>query len=141
MPYRYHEDISIADVAFSAEAPDLEGLLVEGAKATFEVMVKLEDVKPKMKRAIALEAPTPEKLFFAWIEELIYLKDADALVFSKFEAKVTEGQSLRLQGSAWGEKINPKKHTLNVDVKAITYHRFSVEKAGKGWKAFVVLDI
>ena len=141
MPYQYHEDVSLADVAFPAEAKSLEELLVEGAKATFEVMVRLKDVQPREKKEIRLEAASPEKLFFSWIEELIYLKDAEEMVFSKFEVKIKKGQKYSLTGAAWGEKINPKKHQMNVDVKAITYHHFKVEETKKGWQAFVILDI
>lgn len=141
MSYTYHEDVSIADIAFSAEADSLEKLLVEGAKATFETMVNLAEVKSREKRDIKLEADSPEKLFFEWIEELIYLKDADYLVFSKFEVTIKKGQKYFLEGTAWGEKIDPKRHTLRVDVKAITYHHFSVEQEKGKWKAFVILDI
>lgn len=141
MSYRFHENISLADVAFSAEASSLEKLLIEGAKATFEVMVKLGDVQPKEKQEIRLEEDSPEKLFFEWIGELIYLKDAEEMVFSRFEVNIKKGQKYFLKGTAWGEKINPKKHTLNVDVKAITYHHFKVEQTKKGWEAFVILDI
>ena len=141
MTYKYHEDISLADIAFSAEAPTLEQLLVEGAKATFETMVNLEEVKTIKKRIIKLEADTPEKLFFDWIEELIYLKDADYMVFSKFEVRIKKGGKYFLEGAAWGEGIDPEKHTLKVDVKAITYHHFKVEETKGKWRAFVILDI
>lgn len=141
MPYTYHEDISLADIAFSAEAPTLEKLLIEGALATFETMVNLDEVKPVKKKSIKLESASAEKLFFDWIEELIYLKDADYMVFSKFEVKIKKGRKYVLEGAAWGERIDPEKHTLKVDVKAITYHHFSVKEEKGKWKAFVILDI
>lgn len=141
MPYEFHEDISIADVAFSVEAATQEELLVDGALATFEVMASLKKVEPKVRRDIKLEEESFEKLYFAWIEELIYLKDAEYMLFSKFSIKVSRGQKYVLEAEAWGEPIQPDKHETNVDVKAITYHRFRVwEEAGK-WKAFVILDI
>lgn len=141
MSYEFHEDVSVADVAFSVEAGSLEELLEDAAKATFEVMVPLTEVEHKEKREIKLEEESAEKLVFAWIEELVYLKDADYLVFSKFQVKVKRGQKYFLEATVWGEKIQPNKHTLNVDVKAITYHRFEVKEIAKGWRAFVILDI
>ena len=141
MSHEYHEDISLADIAFSAEATSLEALLVEGAKATFEAMADLKKIKPKVKKEFRIEADSPEKLFFEWIEHLIFLKDAEYMVFSRFEAKVSEGEKWKLEGRAWGEKIDPKRHELKVDVKAITYHQFKVEKFRSGWRAFVILDI
>ncbi len=40
-----------------------------------------------------------------------------------------------------GEKIDSGKHDLVVDVKAVTLHRFRVEKTQRGWEAVVILDI
>ncbi|MBI4181463.1 MAG: archease [Candidatus Aenigmarchaeota archaeon] len=142
MAYRFVEDVSLADVAFEASAPSLEELLVEGAKATFETMVRLDGVEPKVVKKVRITAASAEQLFFRWIGELVFLKDADELVFSRFAVKVTrKGKRFALEGQAAGEKIDPAKHVLNVDVKAITYHHFSVLETPQGWKAFVILDI
>lgn len=141
MAYTFHEDISIADIAFSVTAKTLEELFIDGAKATFDAMVNMDEVKAINKREILLEAENAEKLFFAWIEELIYLKDADYMVFCQFDVKITKNKTYALKGTAWGEGIDPERHTLKVDVKAITYHHFKVEQTKKGWEAFVILDI
>lgn len=141
MSYQFHEDVSVADVAFSAEASSLAQLCEEAAKATFEVMVKLDDVESRVTKTIELKADTAEKLLFAWIEELIYLKDAEELLFSKFAVQVKEGKAFTLTAEVVGDKIDPKRQTTNVDVKAITYHEFRVEETEEGWRAFVILDI
>ena len=39
-----------------------------------------------------------------------------------------------------GEKSDMDLHELVMDVKAVTLHRFALERAGKRWRAFVVLD-
>jgi SHS2 domain-containing protein len=41
-----------------------------------------------------------------------------------------------------GEPIDPKRHALRADVKAVTYHQFEVIQTETGsWKARVVVDI
>ncbi len=40
-----------------------------------------------------------------------------------------------------GERLNPARHDLRVDVKAVTMHRFSVEERNSRWRAVVVLDV
>ena len=41
-----------------------------------------------------------------------------------------------------GEPIDPKRHALRADVKAVTYHQFEVVQTETGgWKARVVVDI
>lgn len=141
MSYKFHEDVSMADIAFSAEAPSLEKLLEDAALATFEVMAPLGGIEPKESRDIKIEADSAEKLFFEWIEELIYLKDADSMLFSKFEIHVEKAGKWKLKAKAWGEPIDQEKHKTVVDVKAITYHHFSVKLEAGKWKAHVVLDI
>jgi len=53
-----------------------------------------------------------------------------------------------VEANLWGEKIDPLRHHLRCDVKAVTKHLFKIEKnlpagrQGKGrYKAMVVLDI
>ena len=45
------------------------------------------------------------------------------------------------EASAWGEAIDPGRHRLRVDVKAVTLHGFSVQSTTDGWEARVILDI
>jgi SHS2 domain-containing protein len=37
--------------------------------------------------------------------------------------------------------LDPQKHPQNVDVKAVTMHRFQIRQIPQGWEASVVLDI
>ena len=46
-----------------------------------------------------------------------------------------------LTAEATGEKLNPLRHELLVDVKAVTLHRFTVKQTPEGWEATVILDI
>lgn len=138
MTYKFLEGITTADVAFEAEGKTLNELFESCAQATFEVMVKLENVKPKIAKEIELEEESVDKLLYSFLEELIYLKDVEAMVFSKFELNVTE---TTLFCTAWGEGIDSKKQAMGSDVKAVTLHKFKVWKEGLRWKAIVVLDI
>lgn len=138
MTYKYLENVAIADVAFEAEGKTLKELFEECAKATFEVMVKLEDVKDSEAREIDVHEDSPEKLLYSFLEELIYIKDVESMVFNKFDLNVT---NTSVTGTIYGEEIKPKKHILGSDVKAVTLHKFKVMKEGMKWKAMVVLDI
>lgn len=139
MSYKFLDDIAIADAAFEAEGKDLNELFRECAVATFEVMVDTKKVESKIKKVIKLENEDLEKLLYEFLEELIFLKDRDALVFGEFNIKIEEGYKLEAEIS--GDKIDYKKQKLRSDVKAVTLHKFKVEKVGNKYKAFVILDI
>ena len=47
----------------------------------------------------------------------------------------------RLEAKLSGEKIDTGKHNMIVDVKAVSFHMYKVEKTDDGWKAFVILDV
>jgi SHS2 domain-containing protein len=80
-------------------------------------------------------------LFFDWLSELVYLKDAEGVLFSKFDVRIKKNGAYELKAVASGEEISQKKHGLRSDVKAVTYHLFEVKKIGEIWTARVILDI
>ncbi|MBI4149726.1 archease [Candidatus Woesearchaeota archaeon] len=135
--YKFFDDIATADAAFEAYGKDLPELFTNAALATFSVMADLKKVAPKAKKKIVLKNPKAEGLLFDFIQELIYLKDAEYMLFSKFTVKVADG---KLTATAFGEHINPEKHQLLTDVKAMTLHMYSVQQTKSGWKAFIILD-
>lgn len=138
--YEFIAGIAIADLAFEVEADSLDELFSLSAQALFEAMVELEDVRPDQEVLISLSAEKLDNLLFDWLAELVYQKDVDAQVFSQFEVSISENGDYKLDGRARGEPINPSRHRLKTDVKAITYHMFKLEKKDKGYHARVVLD-
>jgi SHS2 domain-containing protein len=60
-------------------------------------------------------------------------------VFGRFEVRVRDDG---LSGTAWGEPLDPARHVLLHEVKAITYHELKVEPTpDSGWLAEVIVDI
>lgn len=141
MPFEILEDLATADVAFNATGKTIEEMLKSAALALTSIMVKLETVTPKIKKEINIEEKNIETLFVKFLNELIYLKDADLLLFNKYNVKVEKNGKYKLKVIAQGEKINMEKHTFGVDVKAVTYHMLEVKEDKHGWKARVILDI
>ena len=143
MPYRYREDIATADAAFDAWGESVEELFISAADAAINVMVEnLNSIAPARRFTIHLESKSPEMLLFHLLEELIFYKDAETLLtrVSNITIKPLDN-GFSLDAEVYGEEINPHKHELNVDVKAVTLYRFKMEETTEGWKATVVLDI
>ena len=46
-----------------------------------------------------------------------------------------------MKATARGEPIDPERHELDMEVKAITYHGLKVERDGDGWLAEVIVDL
>ncbi|MCZ7393484.1 MAG: archease [Candidatus Methanoperedens sp.] len=141
MPYRFLEDIATGDAAFEAEGRTLEELFVEAAIATFEIMVDTKGVEPRITREFELKNEAVDGLLFDWLSELVYLKDAEAVLFCKFDVKIQKNDAYELKARVSGENINQQKHSLRSDVKAVTFHMFEVKKTEENWTARVILDI
>ncbi len=141
MPYRYLEDVATADAAFEAEGRDLEELFRDAAIATFEVMVDMKTVKPRITKEIELKNESIDGLLFDWLSELVYLKDAEAILFSKFDVTIKKNDGYELKAAVSGDAIDQEKHSLRSDVKAVTYHMFEIRKTGNKWTTRVILDI
>lgn len=141
--YRFREDIAMADAAFDAWGATLEELFVAAADATTNTMAEnLEAIASRQRRLIRLEEQSADLLLFRLLEELIFLKDAEGLLLRVPVARISQrGSSLVLEAEACGEPLDPRRHHLRVDVKAVTLHRLRVERSAVGWEASVVLDI
>ncbi len=131
-----------ADVMFEAYGRGLNELFENAALAVFEVQCDLKKVGNKIKKKIKLKNENAENLLFDFLEELVYLKDAKYILFGKFKVEIKKVRdNYVLDAVAYGEKINPEKHELKTDVKAVTLHEFFLKKTSKGWKCRVLLDI
>ena len=142
-PYHFRGDVAIADAAFEAWGATLEELFVAAADATTNTMVEnLEAIVERECRSIRLEEERADLLLYRFLDELIYLKDADALLLRIPAVFIRRRDGiLILEAEARGEPIDPLRHRLQADVKAVTLHRLRVEQTARGWEASVVLDI
>jgi SHS2 domain-containing protein len=143
MPYKFLEEIGIADIAFEAVGRDLPELFRDAADATMNVMIdNLDAIEPRETRNIELSNEKIDMLLFDFLQELIYFKDAERLLLRVREAQLQEkDQKYFLNAEAAGEPLDAARHHQRADVKAVTLHDFSVEREDGGWKARVLLDI
>lgn len=143
MPYRYLEDIAIADVAFEAWGGSCAEMFVAAADALMNVMVAdLATIRTEEALEFHLEQEQLDLLLFDFLNELVFYKDARSLLLRITSLALgASGPPFTLFAVAGGERPDPARHQLLVDVKAVTLHRFRVVETETGWRAEVVLDI
>lgn len=141
--YRFREDIAIADVAFEAQGKTLAELFTNAALAVTNTMVK--DVKTlgqSILKNVELEAGNPEMLLYHFLQELVFYKDAELLLFGGYAVDIRqETGKWRLKAVIRGEELSAEKHEPAADVKAVSLHNFKVRKTEQGWTADVILDV
>ena len=128
-----------ADLGLRARAADLPGLFAEAARGLFAIIVAdLGAVRPVETVSLHVEGETSELLLFDWLNELLYIYETRRLLLAEFDTRLGP---TGLTATARGEPIDPSRHTLDHEVKAITYHALKLERDTDGWLAEVILDI
>lgn len=140
--FKFLENITDADYAFEAYGRTLAELFENCALAMTGLMADISTVEPKIKKELLFRGEQIDKLLFDFLQELIYFKDAEVLLFCQFhmvEKKIEDEYEIKIVME--GEEINLEKHKLGIDVKAVTYHKYEVKKEKDKWRAQIVLDV
>jgi SHS2 domain-containing protein len=127
-----------ADVGIRAYGISINQAFANAAKALFSLITELDNIDEVLHRDIELVAPDQESLLVEWLNELIYLFDAENIIFKRFD--ITQLNSTRLKARGYGEKVDSSKHKLKIGVKAATYHMLKVDKTN-GCQVQVLFDI
>ncbi|MEM1981063.1 MAG: archease [Candidatus Hadarchaeales archaeon] len=131
-----------SDIGFRAYGKDLGEAFENAALALFEIMTDTGRVEPREEVEVELEAEDEQALLYDWLDRLLYFRDAEGLLLSRFEVEVREeGGKWRLRGRAWGERFDPSKHEERTAVKAMTYHLMEIRKEGDRVVVQAVVDI
>ncbi|TAL35593.1 MAG: archease [Spirochaetes bacterium] len=143
MGFEILEGVTSADIAFLARGASIEELFGEAARALISVMIENPDtIEGTHARPITATGAGMDLLLAGFLDEILFYKDAESLVLVPGTLQIRESDDgFSLVCEARGEKIVRGRHGVLVDVKAVTLHRLSVEKAGDEWRATVVLDV
>lgn len=143
MSYEFLEDIAIADIAFRAWGETLEALFIAAGDATLNAMIdNLDAIALKETRTFSLENDELDMLLFNFLQEFVYYKDSELLLLRAQQVHIEQKNGeYHLTAVTQGETLESDRHEQGVDVKAVTLHRFQLEKTDDGWTAMVILDI
>ena len=127
-----------ADVGIIARGDSVRDVFINAAHGMFSLIADLDMVVEVDSQEITVEAPDQEELLVTWLNELLYLFDAENLIFSRFE--ITHLGKEKLEAIAYGEKVDPARHNLKTQVKAATYPMLKLREED-GFRAHIILDV
>lgn len=137
MRYRYIDHT--ADIAFEIYGDNLLKLLENATYAFYNAFVDLSKIGENKTQKIEIEGEDEEIVLYRWLNELLYLFDTQFFAAKSVEVEIMENGQIRVTGILKGGKFTPE--TVKVEPKAITMHKFRVERNDGELKAFVVVDI
>ncbi len=128
-----------ADVGYRLFAPTLAELFAVAGRALFDAITELDSIQPQFERKVAVEAGDIEALLVAWLSELNYRCITDLELYSEFAIEEISPNAVR--ATVRGERIDPGRHVIQTEIKAVTYHELYVRQTENGWEAQVIFDV
>jgi SHS2 domain-containing protein len=113
-----------ADVKFISEGKNIEELFKNSALALKESICDKIKVKEEKTKKIIVEGKDLESLLYNFLEEVIYLLDAEHFLIS--DIKEIKIKNLKLKAVISGDKASNYKFTN--EVKAVTYNVMFVKQ-------------
>lgn len=127
-----------ADVGIIARGDSVRDVFINAAYGMFSLIADLDMVVESYSQEITVDAPDQEELLVTWLNELLYLFDAENLIFSRFD--ITHLGKEQLHAVVYGEKVDSDRHNLKTQVKAATYHMLKLREEN-GFRAHIILDV
>lgn len=128
-----------ADIGIRVKASSLEGLFKNAGLAITDISAEKQKTQYPQKHKIVItqKADNLEELFINWLNELLSVSSAEALIFEDIQiSQITENF---IDAIAVGCDI--RNYKVNVEIKAATYHQLKVRKSGSLWQAEVIFDL
>jgi SHS2 domain-containing protein len=130
-----------ADVGLRITGESLDDLFRTAAEGLMDyVVANRQDVQARESEGVSLSAESGAELLVAWLNELIFRLETRHRLYGRFDVRVA-GDGRALEAAIAGEPIDRGRHLLDHEVKAVTHHGLTLERAGDGWIAEVILDI
>jgi tRNA nucleotidyltransferase (CCA-adding enzyme) len=127
-----------ADIGVRGWGETLDAAFEQAAIGLTAVITDPRKVAPSMPVLLHCEAPDRELLFADWLNALIYEMALHKMLFSRFEVRILHNE---LNATAWGEPIEPARHSPAVEIKGATYTELYVDEIEGVWIAQCVVDV
>ncbi len=132
-----------ADIAVEVTGNTFEELFTSAAYAWKESVLETEKEFPDEEILIEISSSLLEILLVNFLNELNYL-----LLIKKWIIKEIIEIQIALENSIWnlkakisGTYYSPQKHTLKIEIKAITFHQMKIEKIDGQYSTKIIFDI
>ena len=137
---RYEIVEHTADIGIVVHGETIGNIFENAAYGMFCLITDLNEVLPRENITIRLHSQNLEELLVSWLNELLYRFNQTKTLFKEFKTEEIDDKQLVIE--AYGEIYDEKKHILEKEIKAATYHQLKIEQAVNGkWEARIIFDI
>ncbi|HNR43656.1 MAG TPA: archease [Methanofastidiosum sp.] len=127
-----------ADIGVKVWGTNINELFENTAIAVTNLMLDPLKIGNKIVKEFFVEGNDLSSLLINWITELLIIRDSEGILFSSFEVKISSDEK-SLNAKNYGDYF--MGINLEMDIKAITYSLFKLEKQDEHYYLQFVLDI
>ena len=138
-PLTYQTIDHTADLGIIVKGPDVKQLFIHAARAMTDLMVEGDISGKIVVRDVLVEGEDFPDLMVRWLGEILYLFEGENFIVHSIEIKSIS--PIQLKSTLSLSSFEPEYHQVLREIKAVTYHQISVDKANDGWEARVIFDI
>ncbi len=128
-----------ADVGIEAEGATLKEAFENAASGMLSIMIDPEKVEEEEESySLKAKGRDEKEVLVAFLSELLYKYEVNDLLPKRVSISLLTDKELKAE--VYGEKIDLKRHTIDTQIKAVTYHQLTIEK-NEDWRIRVIFDI
>jgi len=129
----------VADIGVRGSGRTLAEAFEQAALAMTAVIVDPAQLAENEMVSVEVRAPDRELLLTEWLNTLIFEMATQHLLFARFTVDI-HGDTL--SGTAWGERVDVKRHQPTVEIKGATFTELRVwQSDDERWHAQCVVDV
>ncbi|MFW6146213.1 MAG: archease [Planctomycetota bacterium] len=128
-----------ADTGLEARADTQAELYEALAEGLAGLIAPREKVRADRTFERDISAEDPEVLAVDFLSDLLTLTHVEHVVIADVDVRCASPTALHATVRA--EPIDPDRHDLGMEIKAVTYHQLEVRQDDTGWHARVLFDV
>ena len=128
-----------ADLGVEITGASQEEIYAGAADALFDLLTDLSSVRESEERKLTIEGEGPDDLLVNFLRELLYLWNGEGFLMKR--CTILDTAHRRLTAVLRGERYDPARHRIRMEIKAATYHQASIRRTATGWIGRVVFDV
>jgi SHS2 domain-containing protein len=128
-----------ADMGIEARAESCQKVLEEMARGLTMIWFGDSPVSASVVTRVHLHEDDSVELMVAWLNEILYWCEQNNLI--PVASRIDTLERGELWATLSGESFDQKRHHVERQVKAVTYHKATLKEVSGGWYARVYVDL
>jgi len=132
------------DAGLRIRAGSLTDLLTVCTQQMVRLICPEGRIRRSLARPVQVEGADLVELFINWLSEVNSLMSIHYEIYDVFtiaSLSLPDDLPLQVKGTAQGEPVDPERHHIALEIKAVTFHEAYVRQTEDVWECQVIFDL